>query len=181
MVRPNHNRTARKVDQDQRERLLNYLEKIPPSDAVIFTGGIIAGSQGYTPLSYIMKALHSNQIPEILPQLSKNSLGILGGTPLGISINEGINVSSYVTDLILGKKKSSGSNLSAKANILLDPKIQEYKAKYTELLALGSVGMIESYMITRPGAFAAAMNLLQTGMSSVTGAAGAAGSLIAGL
>jgi hypothetical protein len=47
---------------------------------------------------------------------------------------------------------------------------------FKQLAALASVGMIESYMITRPGAFGAVLNMVQSGMSSIAGVAqGAAG------
>jgi hypothetical protein len=162
---------ARKIDEEQRERFLTYLHRIPPQDAMIMSAGAIAGSQGYTPMTMILKALKGGvgvggmgnfQVNDILPLL----------TP-----GQAFNPAAYVgfgkilRDVIM--PPSSGNASASSLGLSYDD------LKMTA--ALASVGMIESYMITRPGAFGAVLNMVQSGVSGIAGLAKEGGGAAAGL
>lgn len=149
---------ARKVDEAQRENLIHYLNGIPPADAAIMTAGALAGTQGYTPMTMLLKGLSGDASAFNVYEK------IMQATPLGFNVR----AAEMIADIIMGK----GSQ-----NATASPAGASYDA-LMKTLALGSIGMIEAYTISRPGALAATLNMIQTGIGQVAGAVGKAGALL---
>jgi hypothetical protein len=149
---------ARKVDEAQRQELMHYLHGIPPADAAIMTAGAFAGTQGYTPMTMLLKGLSGDST-------SFNIVDkIMQGTPLGFNLRAG----EMIADIILGKSSQNAAALTQHPS---------YDA-IMRSLALGSIGMVEAYTISRPGALAATLNMIQTGIGQVAGAVGKGAALL---
>jgi len=156
---------ARKVDEAQRERLLAYLDRIPPADAVILTAGALAGTQGYTPMTMILKGLQSGSNGasgafDVVDNIMNNKW--VGITPAGSMYR----YNRLITDIILGRDPAVSSASAATYD------------QFMKTAALGSIGMIEAYTISRPGALSATLNMVQQGIGQIAGAAGKVGALL---
>jgi len=129
---------------EQMSKLLDRLfQEIKLEDLLIMSAGALAGSQGYTPLSAMIKSMNDGAGKDTGVDPLKTAMAafapgvglaynwplLLG--PLGPFI--GIAVGNFV--------KKDGT----------EPTDAE-KQQITQTMALAAVGMIEAYAITRPGA-----------------------------
>jgi len=156
---------ARKIDETQRQELMHYLHGIPPADAVILAAGALAGTQGYTPMSMLLKGLQSgsngaSDAFNVVDSIMNNRW--IGATPGGAMYR----YDRLVTDIILGRDPSNVPTTAATYD------------QFMKTAALGSIGMLEAYTITRPGALAATINMITTGVGQLAGAASKGAALL---
>jgi len=117
--------------EEAENRLWAYLEKMPPQDAAIMAAGFIAGTQGYTPMSAIIK---------------------LGITPETKGAFEDMAAAVY---LITGGPFQWATYLLGESRQMKDESGADRPPTASEtalaVLALGCIGTIEAYAVTRPG------------------------------
>jgi hypothetical protein len=119
------------------------LAEIKLEDLLIMSAGALAGSQGYTPLSALIKGMSGGQAAET------------GVDPLKLAVaafGPGIGL-AYNWPLLLGPL-GPFIGLAVGQFVKADgtPPTETEKEAITKTMALASVGMIEAYAITRPGA-----------------------------
>ncbi len=118
------------------EKLLSSAaEKVPATDYIIMTAGFIAGTQGYTPLTKLMSIFGS----------------ATGGS--GNWWNVDTSKDDWLVTMLFGPPGQRG----VIGNTLFpgSPESAKQFVDLRNMMAMGAVGLIEAYAITRPGAFAA--------------------------
>lgn len=121
--------TDQSVSRRAEERLWGIVEKMGAADAAIMTAGFIAGIQGYTPLTAIIKLGISEETKSAFEDMAVAIYLITGGV-------------FQWTTYLLGKKQSekekAGEEITA-------------TDKAMAVLGMGCIGLIEAYAVTRPG------------------------------
>jgi len=132
----------RKVSKPSAVETLDKLfADVDPIDALILTAGFIAGTKGYTPISAMINVASG----------TSGAVGALYGIDPLLKTEL-----SYVASLFGGVPGLIGSyfTLWAKPE---EQKTQEEKdimVKVGDTVAMGCIGMLEGYAVTRPGTIA---------------------------
>jgi len=144
------------------DTLDRFVGEIPPADLLILTGGFIAGTQGYTPLTAMLKLapeldykvklmdakrtaaskLTPEQASGVNAFIDTLGIGAIGNPLGGLIAGWGADQITQQLESMPSYQKSSSSERVA---------MKEY---FVATLSLGLAGMIEAYVITRPGSIA---------------------------
>lgn len=136
------------------ETLDRFLGEIPPQDILILSMGFFAGTQGYTPLSALMK--FSGDAPIDVDKIKDTQLKAAAGQA-NVSLNLlSLSPFSAWAPVLLGEYPESlfMSIDEAKSGGLTDDEKAAIEARRQHLIAtiaLGCIGAIEAYAVTRPG------------------------------
>lgn len=133
---------ARKVDKEALVRTIDrFVGEIPASDLVIMAAGAFAGSQGYTPITSMMKAFGgaSLEIGTLAERMQKDPTWLASGVVMPLP--------TLVASWLLGNE---GTTEEAR---------YQQQDQFKAMLALSAVGLIEAYTMTRPGTLPALTKL----------------------
>lgn len=164
-----------KKGEEIEEQLRDWFKTAKPEDLLIMSMGFFAGTQGYTPMTMLLKGFGGDKLSEQVDRMHNAKLkavtqsvdqlrGINSFLPMGAISNW---LFGYAEEQAVSLDQQLYSNTPLTAD-----QLKEQTEAYKATLALGCVGAIESFMITRPGALASVINLAQTGISQIAGIAG---------
>jgi len=143
--------TAAKVDR--------FVGEIDPPDLLILAGGFIAGTQGWTPLSAILKIAPEFNISKKLEDLKTKAAEKLPPEKAN-AVNmmaDSMKIATFFNPIGIPVVSWGASEMEKELDKL--PEFQEstkeekdaMKQYLMASLCMGIVGMVEAYVITRPG------------------------------
>lgn len=142
--------------------------EVPPTDLIIMTAGFFAGTQGYTPMSAIMKSLDAGAFntnnklndarEKAKARLSGNDLNAANTMISSLQIVDLLGVLNPMNKMVAGYGADELNRRLDTLAVAPGPNEADRKAAAKEYVlstvALGCVGLIEAYAFTRPGTLA---------------------------
>lgn len=145
-------RKSDKVDLDAlTERLDKLLAEAPPQDLLIMGFGLVAGWNGYTPITGLMN-MGGNAVStwqDLVDKASKGDViaGGMAGMPLGLAGGAiGMMYAAFAGPI---------NAMTGEREVVVEPdKVKIMRDAIAAKTALACIGAIEAYAITRPGTVA---------------------------
>jgi len=146
--------TTQKIDR--------FVGEIAPPDLLILAGGFVAGTQGWTPLSAILKVAPEFNISKKLESLKETAKQKLPPEKAN-AVNmmaDSMGLASFFNPIAIPVVSWGSGEMERQLETLPDyqestkEEKEAMKEYFMATLCMGIVGMVEAYVITRPGSIA---------------------------